>query len=110
MQLLHGDFTVLVCICTQQAFIFGQQQYVSVICRLYLDNLNIFRVLFYIVIHCVETFMFLIKQIEFAVDSLDPKVSVPVFYNTLNLTGRNICGVKSIMIIIGTEFGTVETA
>jgi len=54
--------------------------------------------------------MFLIKQIEFAVNSLDPQESIPVFYNTLNFTGRNICGIESVMIIIGTEFGTIETA
>ena len=58
----------------------------------------------------MKTLMFLIKQIEFAVNSLDPQESIPVFYNTLNFTGRNICGIESVMIIIGTEFGTIETA
>ena len=50
-----------------------------------------------------------IEQVEFTVDGLNPQKTIFIFHNTLNLTGRNICGVKSIMIIIGTEFTPVKT-
>ena len=50
-----------------------------------------------------------IEQIEFTVDSLNPQKTILIFYDTLNLTRRNICGIKTVMVIVGTEFTSVKT-
>ena len=110
MQLFHCYFTFLVGVRTQKTFIFCQQQYVAVLGRLNLDNLNVLGIFFHIVVDGMKALMPFIEQIEFTVDSLNPQKTILIFYDTLNFTRRNICGIKAVMVIVGTEFTSVKAA
>ena len=50
-----------------------------------------------------------IEQVEFTVDGLNPQKTIFIFHDTLNLTWWNVCGIKTVVIIIGTEFTPVKT-
>ena len=109
VQLLHRYFTFLVGICTQKTFIFCQQQYIPVFGCLNLNNLDVLRIFFYIIIDSMETLVSFIEQVEFAVDGLNPQKTIFIFHDTLNLTWWNVGGIKTVMIIIGAEFASIET-
>ena len=108
MQLFHRYFTFLVGVRTQKAFIFCQQQYVAVFGRLNLDNLNVLGIFFHIIVDGMKALMPFIEQIEFTVDSLNPQKTILIFYDALNFTRRNVCGIKAVMVIVGTEFTSVK--
>ena len=108
MQLFHRYFTFLVGVRTQKTFIFCQQQHVALFGRLNFDNLNVFGIFFHIVVDGMKALMPFIEQIEFTVDSFNPQKTILIFYDTLNFTRRNICGIKAVMIIVGTEFTSVK--
>ncbi|MPN31268.1 hypothetical protein SDC9_178742 [bioreactor metagenome] len=90
MQQTNVNLTFLISRCTKQTLVFGQQQYIAFGGKLYLNDLNVFRILFHVVIHGMEAFVDLIENIEFSIHRFDPEKAVFIFEQTLDFTRRNV--------------------